>query len=128
MLNRTVNYANRSQCPQRHAAMVLKGGRVLSIGNNKYHNDPKMYPVEMFDDDMNSISVHAEIDAMRNMKPKMLRGATIYVARITPGGNIGNSRPCPRCEKALNDAGVRKVIYTDNADLSDNPFKEKYYD
>lgn len=112
-LARTIDYAYKSKCTQRHAAFVCRGNRILARSTNKYHNDPKHFPRHMFNSEMDSIGVHAEIAAMSKVDPKKLKGATIYVARIMPSGSPGLSRPCKRCEEALIHAGVRKVIYSD---------------
>jgi deoxycytidylate deaminase len=57
-----------------------------------------------------NISVHAEVDALSRCNDP--RGATIYVARVNKRGEERMSRPCISCEKALLEAGVKKVIYT----------------
>lgn len=114
MLNRTINYANKSTCPQRHAAMVCRGNKPLAMATNKYHNDPRQFPTHHFNNNLDMIGIHAEIAAIKQLKPEQVRGATIYIARITKQGKPAMSRPCARCEKALIAAGVRKVIYSDN--------------
>lgn len=99
--------------------MLVKGGRVISTGYNKYVNPPHLFPDKSPNEDGYSefrqhSSIHAEIDAIRGVDPEIVRGATIYVARVTHGGGVGLSRPCENCTNALIDAGVRKVVYTDN--------------
>ena len=41
-----------------------------------------------------------------------LKGATIYVARINRHGNPLYSRPCGTCREAIEQAGIRKIVYT----------------
>ena len=60
-----------------------------------------------------SISVHAEIAAMRGISADKLKGATVYVARKGRCAEHGLSRPCAKCYEALVAAGVKKIIYTD---------------
>lgn len=110
-MNRTIYCATKSECRQKHAALVEKSGRVISWAINKYYNDPAMFPSDLLTREREMISVHAEINAIRRVSPEVLLGATIYVARVGSKG-AALSRPCERCEDALVKAGVRKVIYT----------------
>lgn len=112
LLERTISYAHNSICKHRHAALVYKGGRVLSIANNKTHNDPRLFPDERFVYD--AVGVHAEVAAIRRLKPEHVRGATIYIARVNNSGEPRMSRPCNNCDSYLKRHGIRKVIYTDN--------------
>lgn len=91
----------------KHGAVIVKGGRVISIGINKNRNHPTIVSSEHI---KTHCSVHAEVDALR--KVKNAKGATIYVARVNKRGQDRLSRPCDRCHKAIKDAGIRKVVYT----------------
>lgn len=91
----------------KHGAVVVKGGRVISVGMNKNRNHPTVVSAEHI---KTHCSVHAEIDALR--KVKSTKGVTVYVARINKKGQDRMSRPCDRCSKAMEEAGVRKVVYT----------------
>jgi pyrimidine deaminase RibD-like protein len=117
-LSRALKIAERSRVVQRHGAVVVKGGSVLSVGFNRYANDPKLFPVNHFNSDKlpheerNAISTHAELSALRKLTPEQLRGATVYVARVTPSGAIGSSEPCAACAHELRRVGIKKVIFT----------------
>lgn len=91
----------------KHGAVIVKGGRVISIGINKNRNHPTVVSAEHI---KTHCSIHAEIDALR--KVSNAKGATIYVARVNKKGQDRMSRPCDRCHDAISDAGIRKVIYT----------------
>lgn len=120
MLRLALRVAETSEVSQKHGAVVVRGGSVLSIGYNSYTNDPKCFPENYLNDtrknpkifNPEAISVHAEVAAMKRCASESLRGATVYVARITQGGFIGNSAPCQACAQALLEAGVKKVVYT----------------
>lgn len=71
---------------QRMAAVVVKGGAVLSTGVNQGWK-------------------HAETRALR--PHQNLRGATIYVARH----NGRCSRPCDDCQRKIIQAGIAKAVY-----------------
>jgi deoxycytidylate deaminase len=119
-LNRATRLAAKSQVVQRHGAVVVKGGSVISTGVNSYANDPVMFPVDHFEVDSmprfsnrNHLSVHAEVAAIRRASSEQLRGAVLYVARISKGGVVGNSAPCAQCAAEVLKAGIKKVIYTE---------------
>lgn len=96
-------------------AIIIKGGNVLSIGHNKKATNGF---VEHYADVARGIrdycmSTHAELDAIHNGRSKSdLRGAKIYVVRILPSGGVGMARPCPICQCALHNYGIRKAYYT----------------
>lgn len=112
-MDRTCTYASKSACRQRHAALVYKSGRIINVSTNKYHNDPKEYPLHSFNATKDRISVHAEVAAIKRLKPEQVAGSTLYLARISADGAPMLSRPCERCTEILIAAGVRKVVYTD---------------
>lgn len=117
-LSRAMKLAHRSRVVQRHGAIVVKGGSIIATGFNRYSNDPKRFPVDYFSseklahEERNAISLHAEVAALRKLAPEQLRGATVYVARVTPSGAIGSSEPCPACTLELKRVGIKKVIFT----------------
>ena len=81
----------------------------MSLGINKSRNHPAVIQEELVKD---ACHVHAEIDAIKKVKGG-LKGATIYVARANPFGHGVMSRPCSRCYKAITQAGITKIVYTD---------------
>lgn len=98
-----------SECNQRHGALIVKGGSVLSMGVNKTTNTPRnlsKYHINGF------ASVHSEVQAIRQASPGALRGATIYVSRINNRGQTLLSRPCADCYGVIVAAGIKKIIYT----------------
>ena len=57
---------------------------------------------------------HAERHALRRANRHRLDGATVFVAgRYRHNGHWVQSRPCPICEKALRQAGIRRVKFLD---------------
>jgi tRNA(Arg) A34 adenosine deaminase TadA len=60
--------------------------------------DPKIY-------------LHAEIAALVKCREEC---DTIIVARVNPQGKIRNSKPCPICSLALQEAGVKNIHYSTN--------------
>ena len=102
-LNLAIKVAESSEYEKwRTGAVIVRGGSVLSVGVNKLKNSPK--------DKEHIPSVHAEIDAAT--RAGNLKGATVYVARITPGGNLGLAKPCQTCEDYLTRAEIKEVRWT----------------
>lgn len=107
-LKLATNVALSSTERMKHGAVIVKGGRVLSVGINKFRNHPTIIPSEHI---KTSCSVHAEVDALR--KIKKASGATIYISRVNKRGQERLSRPCPNCYDAIRDAGITKIVFTD---------------
>lgn len=90
---------------QQHGAVLVKSGRVISVGWNVLKNDPN----NISENHMSYCSVHAE--AMAIARASRPAGATIYIAR-SKKGQERFSKPCRGCERTLIEAGVARVVYT----------------
>lgn len=109
-LDRTIGLAYGSDCSMRLGAIIVKSGSLLSTGINSMRNNPN----DLY---YGGTSVHAEMAALRELRGPdntyaSAKGATIFVARIWKNGTTANARPCDKCYKALNEAGVSTIIYT----------------
>ena len=92
----------------RHGAIIVKGRKLISQGINRAKTHPKsIHPYS---------AVHAEFDAICKAKGE-LDGATLYVTRLLADGTVGMSKPCPHCQRAIEESGIREVVYTDAAGL-----------
>ena len=105
-LNRAIKIAYTSTERQRHGCVIVKGGRVISVGVNTFRN----HPLFVSEPSKNS-SYHAEINAMRGVEVK---GATVYVARISRNGSAAMSAPCIYCMHAIMKAGAKRIVWTGN--------------
>jgi deoxycytidylate deaminase len=99
--------AETSDLPQKHGAVIVKSGRVLSVGINKWRNKNTANTGGVYNP---HLTYHAEIDALNHFND--VSGSTIYIARIGKNGEHRFSRPCNRCLTALHAAGIKKIIYT----------------
>lgn len=91
-----IKHATKARHRQhKHAAMVLNGSNTISIG-------------------WNHSSVHAEHAAINRAWRTGTAGATMVVIRIRKDGSVGMSRPCEQCVIRLINAGIKKVVYSDN--------------
>lgn len=84
----------------KHGAVLVKDGRIISEGSNKYTTSK----IHGFG------SIHAEECALRSIN-KDVKGGTMYIARLASYGPA-MSKPCYRCQLVLKNAGVRRVVYT----------------
>ena len=84
-------------------AVIIKKGKILSVGNNSYKTHPK-YGSGKY------CYLHAEGAAIYNaiINRKDLCGAEIYVYRRY--GRI--SKPCKYCLELIKSVGIKKIIYT----------------
>lgn len=98
-------------------AVLVKGGRVLSIGFNRSGYSAKMTGHKHHD---GVCSVHAEVDALLKARMCDVTDATIYVARFRKKGDLGMAKPCPMCQSILHEAGVKTAFFT--LPGSDNSF------
>lgn len=86
---------------------------MLGRGVNKDRNNPEFIKCGPAD-----YAVHAEIAALRSCGNTPVKGGTLYVARVGGTGEARMSKPCPRCQKALREAGIKKVVYTIESQMS----------
>ena len=103
--------AQRSVARKTHGAVVVKGGRVLSMGYNKNRNHPSIMQPERIKSDC---SYHAEQVAIREAGEDNVKGAVIYVARVK-NGHDRESRPCPKCSALIERVGIKRVVFTTEA-------------
>lgn len=100
---------NSTQPHKLGAVIVYKGKHIISSGYNraeKYFKD--------------NINLHAEIDAITNMKAnkrfpqKLYSQCSIFIVRVNKSGDIKMASPCEKCLKKINNVGITKIYYTTN--------------
>lgn len=104
--------ATKSTARNTHGAVVVKGGRVLGTGWNKNRNHPMIVSPEHIKTDC---SFHAEEVAIREAGEDNIKGAIIYVARVSRNGYDRDSKPCSKCATLIKKAGIKRVIFTTEA-------------
>ena len=100
--------ASSSYEKQQMAAIIVKGGSILSCGRNEKR--PRA-------SSMNSLSIHAEEDAICHSARYSggIDGSKILVYRfLKKNGNLANSKPCLLCRAALLKSGVKTAVYVDD--------------
>ncbi len=99
--------SNSTVTKSRHAALITKGKYIVAIGINSKTTHPVMF----YKGGSKKIHLHAEIDALNNVKYKDVSGCVMYIARHAAKGH-NFSRPCKICLQAIIERGIKKIIYT----------------
>jgi deoxycytidylate deaminase len=96
----------------KHVSVLVKGGRLIGIGVNK--NKPGVVVDRIYA----CKGLHAEADCLSKFDPNELKGATLYVVGVSPGGFIVNSKPCPLCTKFIQKyPEIKSVFYCDRGEV-----------
>lgn len=103
--------SKNSDCRCKIGSVVVKSGRVLSVGYNEKKIGPRVIASGY------KHTLHAELSACLGLSECDLRGATLYNWRETKHGRMTQSKPCEVCQNVLRRFGVRKVYYTTDASL-----------
>lgn len=98
--------AHSSEHSFRHGAIVVKDGKILSSGSNRYKANRMKISTRN-----HRCSIHAEEAALKQCDKQICNNGTIYVARVASYGRA-DSKPCLRCQKILKSFGICKAIYT----------------
>ena len=107
-LNTARLLADNSEEKKKHGAVVVKGGRVVGTGFNKFKNHPSNVPS---DEIKIHCSRHAEQIAIKQAGDNA-KGAILYVARVNRQGLDRNSKPCHVCADLIEESGIKRVVYT----------------
>lgn len=98
-------------------AVIVYKNQVISVGWNTTKENPiqKEYNIERgFNVESAKNSLHAEIHAIIKSKDLYVdwKKASIFVYREYKNGIRALAKPCPACEKAIRDLGIKNVYYT----------------
>lgn len=97
----------------RHTALVVSGGRIISIGFNSVHKLLRFDPELARKARRHQSENHAESSAILNhSNPENLRGAKVYVIRTLQNGQMANSKPCHLCQGVAYKYGISRIIYS----------------
>lgn len=112
ILTLAIEIASRLPYRYKHCAIVTdKKGKILGIGTNSYtKTHPKQRRYSRLAGQPGRDFLHAEVAAIIRSRKGDPYG--LYVARADASGKGCNSKPCPVCEEAIREAGIREVIHT----------------
>lgn len=94
------------------AIIYDKRGRVLSIGKNSYiKTHPKMLEYSKAVGLPDKKFLHAEVDAIIKCRD-LSKAYKISIFRFNKHGSTLLAKPCPVCQSAIEQAGIKLVEYT----------------
>ena len=113
-----IKAAKKSTHRVKHAAILTRSGKILNIGVNSNKTDP----IFSKDPSLNRSNppsklvakVHAEQICLKGISEKDLKGAEMYVLRMSKKKGLGNSKPCAMCMRLLVKAGLKRVHWTED--------------
>lgn len=90
------------------ACLFDKKKRILAIENNSYKTHPLVLKFS------NYPFLHAEMSCLIHNGLDNSRNCDIMVVRLRKDNSLAMALPCPDCEDALKQSGIRRVYYTTN--------------
>lgn len=106
----------------RIGAIIVVNNRAVAFGQNMNKSHPLQ---KRYGKNPDAIYQHAEINCivnfLRKHSPDDLKRATLYVGRVHGKlmESIGLAKPCCGCNHAINQFGIKKVVYTIGDDTND---------
>lgn len=96
------------------AVAVSETNKIISFGTNSF---VKTHPTQKKFAEIAGMKhkeyLHAEISALIKAKAK---AHTLIVSRLLQGNDkMALSRPCPVCQAAIKEAGLKKVFFTNDS-------------
>lgn len=114
-LNAALEVAGISNLKQRHGAVIVKGGKIVTFGFNTSRN------LSVTDLPGNDYTYHAEHNAIKTASREVLQGSRLYVARLSRRGLPALSRPCDYCMNTILRAGIKEIIYSVSSPVGKKP-------
>lgn len=109
-IDKVIDYAKSSPAKFRHAAICLdKRGQIVSWATNSRKTHPVQAEYAKRTGKEQKVSLHAEIAALIRARDDI---ETVVVARINKRGELRNSKPCPICRLALEEAEVSEIWFS----------------
>jgi len=109
-IDKVIDYAKHSPAKFRHAAICLdKRGQIVSWATNSRKTHPLQAEYAKRTGKVEKVSLHAEIAALIRARDDI---ETVVVARINKRGELRNSKPCPICKLALQEAEVSEIWFS----------------
>ena len=104
---------------EKFAAAIVFRNRIVSVGMNSMKSHPM---AAKYGKNKHAIFLHAEIaaikNALREVEVDHLTKCDLYIVRVKKEQPFTNkfvwglAKPCPGCERAIAEFGLKRVIYT----------------
>lgn len=105
LFRRLIALAKQSEHKFQMSAAIIDKNSILGLGINDggtHTQSPHPYK-----------TIHAEFAAIHKALAtrKNLRGASLFVLRVTKGGKVGTSSPCKSCRTLIESVGIKTIYY-----------------
>lgn len=99
--------------------VIVLGNRIISTGYNSNKTSPlqKKYNRLEYSEE-SPHKMHAEVKALTPLinhwsyNPIDFNKIKLYTYREKSNGELGSSRPCPRCMQLIKELGIKQLYYT----------------
>lgn len=88
----------------RLGCVIVDKNSIIGFGYNQMKSHPKS-PHKYK-------QIHAEFNAILGLLPYELKGSTMYVYREHKDGTLAEAKPCPSCQKLIQDCEIKEVFFT----------------
>jgi deoxycytidylate deaminase len=113
-----IQIASLSSKKPRVGCVIVRKRKVISVGCNLTKSHPlqkKLTPLRFNDEFLDKCKAeqHAEFNAIISVKNKdLLKGASIFIARLDSKGDTLPGFPCPACYYLITKYGIKNIFYT----------------
>jgi len=109
-VDKVIDLAKQAEGKSQHACLCLDSrGRIVSYATNSRKTHPLQAQYARRTGKPQKVALHAEIAGLIRARDDV---ETVIVARINKNGELRNSKPCPVCFLALEEAGVSEVWFS----------------
>ncbi len=102
--------AEKSNDEFRFGSVVVAGKNIISRsfnqGSKTHPLQARMYPERV------GTGLHAEVAALRGLRPYDVAGGEIYVYRLRDEGIPGKACPCSKCLEIIQSFNISRVFYS----------------
>lgn len=108
-----------------HTTFIFNKNRILSIGTNNYNKEHPYHRMGKYHGYKKNPSqyhpcLHSEISALLRLGEEDCSRYTFVNIRIDNNNKVSIAKPCPNCQRVLDQVGYKKIIYSE----SENTFAE----
>lgn len=125
LINRLINLYNDIESDRPYArikvvSFLIYKNKILSFGVNSEKTSLYQYKIrrrtKINDNDFVYDKTHAEIAAIKKIHPSFnnWEHVEIFIISKKKDNSFRLARPCPICERAIKDLGIKKVYYTNS--------------
>mgnify|MGYP000893545715 CR=1 FL=1 len=105
--------ASESNMNIKHAAGLIKGGKLIDYGTNSNRSNYSINGKKFL-----QCSLHAEIGVIRRLIYNLKKNNKLNIRKMSKytliviRKNFSNSLPCKHCSRVIKQSGISKIYYT----------------